>query len=304
MQNSILHKVIAELSTPESYRSVFHPNRPGIHMPSLDDLRQIVNFLRRVFFPGYFAHSEITPDSLAYYIGANVDKAYRLLVEQIHRGFCFPCTEEEARDCPGCGREAIPTAEAFIERLPEIRKMLATDARAAFEGDPAARSVGETIFCYPSLVAMTNHRIAHELYLLDVPIIPRIIAEMAHSETGIDIHPGATIGESCFIDHGTGVVIGETCVIGNRVQIYQGVTLGAKSFPKDANGNPIKGIPRHPILEDDVVIYSGATILGRITIGTGAIIGGNVWITQDVPAGARIIQGKFVNDAFTHGAGI
>ena len=168
--------------------------------------------------------------------------------------------------------------------------MLATDVQAAFAGDPAAKNPGETIFCYPSIKAVTNYRIAHELYLLGVPLIPRIITEMAHSATGIDIHPGATIGESFFIDHGTGTVIGETCIIGRNVRLYQGVTLGAKSFPKGENGHLVKGIARHPIVEDNVTIYSGATILGRITIGEGAVIGGNVWVVDDVPPGTKIYR--------------
>ena len=167
---------------------------------------------------------------------------------------------------------------------------MATDVEAAYNGDPAALSQGEIISCYPVIKALINYRIAHELMNLGVPLIPRMITEMAHSETGIDIHPGATIGEYFTIDHGTGVVIGETCIIGNNVKLYQGVTLGAKSFPLDAEGNPIKGIPRHPILEDDVIVYSNASILGRITIGKGATIGGNIWVTQDVPAGASITQ--------------
>lgn len=178
----------------------------------------------------------------------------------------------------------------FMQRLPYLRRMLSSDAQAAYEGDPAASSAGETIFCYPSMLAMTHYRIAHELYLLGVPVIPRIISEMAHSATGIDIHPGATIGEEFFIDHGTGVVIGETCIIGKRCRLYQGVTLGALSFPKDDEGVLVKGIPRHPILEDNVTVYAGATILGRITIGSGAIIGGNVWVTHDVPAGEKRVQ--------------
>ena len=170
--------------------------------------------------------------------------------------------------------------------------MLASDAKAAYEGDPAASSAGETIFCYPSLRAMTHHRIAHELYTLGVPVIPRIISEMAHSATGIDIHPGATIGEEFFIDHGTGVVIGETCVIGKNCRLYQGVTLGALSFRKDASGVLIKGLPRHPHLGDGVTIYAGATVLGNITIGSGAIIGANMWVTEDVPERARIVSGN------------
>jgi serine O-acetyltransferase len=166
------------------------------------------------------------------------------------------------------------------------------DVEAAYNGDPAAKSYGEIISCYPVIKALINYRIAHELHKLGVPLIPRILTERAHSETGIDIHPGAQIGTHFTIDHGTGVVIGETCIIGNNVKLYQGVTLGAKSFPLDADGNPIKGIARHPILEDNVIVYSNATILGRITIGQDAVIGGNIWVTEDVPAGSRIVQKK------------
>jgi serine O-acetyltransferase len=176
--------------------------------------------------------------------------------------------------------------------LPELRKTLATDVVAAYNGDPAAKSYGEIISCYPVIKVLTNHRIAHKLLKLEVPLIPRILSEMAHSETGIDIHPGAQIGKYFTIDHGTGVVIGETCIIGNNVKLYQGVTLGAKSFPLDEDGNPIKGIARHPILEDNVIVYSNATILGRIRIGKGAIIGGNIWVTEDVNPGEKIMQRK------------
>ena len=171
-----------------------------------------------------------------------------------------------------------------------MRRLLASDVEAAYEGDPALHTRDEAIFCYPGIFAITNQRIAHELHVLGVPLIPRIITEYAHTITGIDIHPGARIGERFFIDHGTGVVIGETSVIGNRVRLYQGVTLGAKSFPLDEHGNPIKGIDRHPIVEDDVVIYSGATILGRIVIGKGSTIGGNVWLTHAVPPGSKVTQ--------------
>jgi serine O-acetyltransferase len=182
---------------------------------------------------------------------------------------------------------------------------LSADVQAAYEGDPAATSPEETILCYPGILAITNYRLAHELHLVGVPLLPRIITEHAHSITGIDIHPGATIGEQFFIDHGTGVVIGETCNIGSRVRIYQGVTLGAKSFPLDDDGNPIKGIPRHPIVEDDVVIYGGATILGRITIGCGSVIGGNVWLTRSVPPGSKITQAEPKRkELFSEGEGI
>lgn len=173
-------------------------------------------------------------------------------------------------------------ATRLIEQLPAIRAILATDVEAAYNGDPAAESRGEIISCYPVIKALVNYRLAHELVKLGVPLIPRIITEMAHSETGIDIHPAAQIGHHFTIDHGTGVVIGATCIIGNNVKLYQGVTLGAKSFPLDDDGNPIKGIPRHPILEDDVIVYSNATILGRVTIGKGCIVGANIWITEDM----------------------
>jgi serine O-acetyltransferase len=185
-----------------------------------------------------------------------------------------------------------------------VQRILALDVRAAFEGDPAAANPDEVIFCYPGIVAITNHRLAHELHILGVPIIPRMITEAAHSATGIDIHPGATIGDRFFIDHGTGVVIGETCIIGSRVRIYQGVTLGAKSFQLDGEGHPVRGIDRHPIVEDDVTIYSGATILGRVTIGHGSVIGGNVWLVHGVPPGSRITQAQTREDVFERGAGI
>ena len=188
--------------------------------------------------------------------------------------------------------EANDKATQFISQLSTIREKLHTDVLAAFNGDPAAKSFGEVIFCYPSIRAISNYRIANALLKLDVPLIPRIITEMAHSETGIDIHPGATIGDFFTIDHGTGVVIGETAIIGNNVKMYQGVTLGAKSFPLDENGNPIKGIQRHPRIGNNVIIYSNSTILGTITVGDGAVIGGNIWVDSDVPAGAKIVQRK------------
>jgi len=185
-----------------------------------------------------------------------------------------------------------------------VRQLLATDVQASYDGDPAATSPDEAIFCYPGLLAVMNFRLAHELHALGLPLIPRMITEHAHSTTGIDIHPGATIGEAFFIDHGTGVVIGETSIIGNRVTLYQGVTLGAKSFPLDEDGNPIKGINRHPVVEDDVIVYSEATILGRITIGRGSVIGGNVWLTRSVPPNSVVTQAQAQRDSFERGAGI
>jgi len=192
----------------------------------------------------------------------------------------------------------------FLRKLPEVQRKLALDVQASYEGDPAAANPDEVIFCYPGIIAITSYRLAHELHILGVPIIPRMITEAAHSATGIDIHPGAAIGERFFIDHGTGIVIGETCIIGSRVRIYQGVTLGAKSFQLDEDGNPVRGIDRHPIVEDDVTIYSGATILGRVTIGRGSVIGGNVWLVHGVPPGSRITQAHTREEEFERGAGI
>ena len=192
----------------------------------------------------------------------------------------------------GCSVCSSGVAEAFMKKLPEIRRMLQEDIAAAYDGDPAATGFGEVICCYPGVKAVSNYRMAHRLLELGVPLIPRIISEIAHSETGIDIHPGACIGEYFTSDHGTGIVIGETCIIGNNVKLYQGVTLGAKSFPLDEKGNPIKGIPRHPILKDNVIVYANATILGRITVGKGAVIGGNIWVTDNVPDGGQIVQRK------------
>jgi len=223
--------------------------------------------------------------------------------EQIKRGMCFVCDRVEP-NCTQCDEQSRDLTSEFLSKLPEVRRLLATDVQAAYEGDPAATSPDEAILCYPGILAITNYRLAHQLHHLSVPLLPRIITEHAHSLTGIDIHPGADIGEYFFIDHGTGVVIGETSVIGNRVRIYQGVTLGAKSFPLDEDGKPIKGIARHPVVEDEVIIYGGATILGRVTIGRGTTIGGNIWLTESVPPGSRVTQARLQQERFEEGAGI
>ena len=288
-----LDSVVERLCHSSSLDAVWHRPAQGAAMPSLDALKEIMERLRAAVFPGYFGSTRIRRETMRYHLAANLDSIYHKLSEQILRGFCFSCEgRHAATPCEACESEGTAAALKFMDRLPEIRRLLAGDAQAAYEGDPAATSPGETIFCYPSMHAMFHHRIAHELYTLKVPVIPRIISEMAHSCTGIDIHPGATIGEDFFIDHGTGVVIGETCILGRNCRLYQGVTLGALSFPKNPDGTLTKGIPRHPVLEDNVTVYAGATILGRVTIGAGAVIGGNVWITSDVPAGARIAQEK------------
>jgi len=294
----ILTQTVDELSKPESYKDLYHEHHDGTPLPSASALKEIMNLVRSIIFPGYYGNSSINTTTLKYHIGVDAEQLYSLLVEQIFAGLAFSdfkndpayAAFSEATVNQELRRISNDRAERFIKHLPKLRHILATDVIAAFNGDPAAKTYGEIISCYPVIKTLTNYRVAHELLLLDVPLIPRMLTEMAHSETGIDIHPGATIGEYFTIDHGTGVVIGETCIIGNNVKLYQGVTLGAKSFPCDENGNPIKGIPRHPILEDDVIVYSNASILGRITIGKGATIGGNIWVTQDVPAGTFISQ--------------
>jgi serine O-acetyltransferase len=294
-----LHAQRDHLATPMRRTFSGHP------LPSRSEIINLVELLRSVMFPGYFGNRDVSEASLSYHMGSTLHQAALILVDEVHRGLCFACGRSADERTPAaCLSRAQQITAAFLRQLPELRRLLALDAVAAYEGDPAASDPSEAIFCYPGLRAITSHRLAHELYRLEVPLIPRIISEHAHSDTGIDIHPGAAIGERFFIDHGTGVVVGETTVIGNRVRIYQGVTLGAKSFPLDADGNPIKGIDRHPIIEDEVTIYAGATILGRVTIGRGSVIGGNVWLTRDLPPGSVIAQGKPTADGFENGGGI
>ncbi|MBP1612893.1 MAG: serine acetyltransferase [Bacteroidetes bacterium] len=288
----ILTQTVDELSESESYKGLFHQHKDGEPLPSARILCDIIELARSILFPGYYGNSTVNSRTINYHIGVNIEKLFDLLSEQILAGLCFG-SDDNTTDCADQQREeASNLAAKFISKLPTLRKMLATDVEAAYNGDPAAESFGEVIFCYPAIKAISNYRIAHELLLLGVPLIPRIITEMAHSETGIDIHPAARIGSHFTIDHGTGVVIGATSIIGNNVKLYQGVTLGAKSFPLDNEGKPIKGIPRHPILENNVIVYSNATILGRITVGHDATVGGNIWVTEDVSPEARIVQTK------------
>lgn len=282
-------EVIKQLAETESISKVCHKQLQNNPLPSVDVLAEIVMLIRAVLFPGYFGDAGVNSKTILYHIGVNIDKLHALLSMQIKAGLCFEAKTEK-QICDEIDLIAQEKSIDFIAALPEIRKQLYTDILAAYNGDPAAKSLGEVIFCYPGIRAISSHRIAHALLQANVPLIPRIISEMAHSETGIDIHPGATIGEYFTIDHGTGVVIGETARIGNNVKMYQGVTLGAKSFPLDEHGNPIKGIDRHPKICDNVIIYSNSTILGNITVGEGAIIGGNIWVDQDVPAGAKLVQ--------------
>ena len=281
-----LATTVDKLSNPQSFKGLFHPHRDGNPLPSGKILEEIVMLLRAILFPGYYGNSSVNIHTLHYHIGVDVERLYHLLSQQIQAGLCF--MEYNADDKCNCNinikQIAHKLSSQLIERLPAIREVLSTDVIAAFNGDPAAESTSEVISCYPIIKTLTNYRVAHELALLGVPLIPRMLTELAHSETGIDIHPNARIGKYFTIDHGTGVVIGATCVIGDNVKIYQGVTLGAKSFPLDAEGNPIKGIPRHPIIGNNVIIYANATVLGRITIGNGCVIGANMWVTEDMQA--------------------
>lgn len=290
---------VEALSSSASLANVCHTCRGGIPLPSQDAIIRIIQLCRALIFPGFFGDSGVNHFNIKYYTGIQVEKLHELLVGQIIAGMCINGNEDEqeksARDIDRLTESARDKADAFISRLPELRRLLYTDVHATYNGDPAAESHEEVIYCYPAIRAISNYRIAHELVNLQVPVIPRMIAEQAHSETGIDIHPAARIGESFTIDHGTGVVVGATAIIGNNVKIYQGVTLGAKSFSLDENNNPIKGIPRHPIIGDNVVIYSNTSILGRITIGANAVIGGNIWVTEDVAEGEKLVQAKANN---------
>jgi len=275
-------------------------------LPSRFAIGRLLDDLRAVLYPAHFGSSDPSRGSLRYYLGARLDQAAKTLAAEVRAGLGFACAHEpeEPSVCVRCDRRAREVTDALVATLPELRTALDADLRAAYHGDPAARFLDETLLCYPGVTALTQHRIAHELYVLGVPLVPRIMAELAHGTTGIDIHPGARIGPSFFIDHGTGVVIGETCTIGERVRIYQGVTLGARGFPTDEDGHPVKGVDRHPVVEDDVVIYAGATILGRVTIGRGATIGGNVWLTRDVAPHEQVSQAQARREKFGGGAGI
>ncbi|WP_318347984.1 serine O-acetyltransferase EpsC [Aquipluma nitroreducens] len=304
---NIEHKMrsaVEQLANQNSLNLVCHEHRIGEPLPSIEKLNKFVGIVREILFPGYFGNTSLRSNTIKHYIGVYVDELFELLSEQILAGLCFTCANPEQVDMQERSKFAQGLASEFISFLPEIRRLLVTDVEAAYLGDPAANSQSEVIYCYPTIRAIINHRVAHQLLKLGVPLIPRIISEMGHSETGIDIHPGAQIGEAFTIDHGTGVVIGSTCIIGSNVKLYQGVTLGAKSFPLDKDGNPIKGIPRHPIVEDNVIIYAQATILGRIRIGANSVIGGNVWVTSSLPPNTKLVQSKAKETDFSDGAGI
>ena len=249
----------------------------------------VVDEFMGVLFPGCHGHVPLTASHMQTLYNTQIRSAAALLAEQAENAFRYQCEFEKCKDCGDCRKKAEEAVMTLVESLPNIRDLLQRDIQAAYDGDPAACSLMEIVMSYPGLQAIAIHRIAHVLYQKGVPLISRVMSEQAHSSTGIDIHPGARIGGGFFIDHGTGVVIGETCVIGENVKLYQGVTLGALSFPKDEHGNPIKGIKRHPEVRDNATIYAGATILGGETVvGEGAVIGGNVWLTHSVPPGAKV----------------
>jgi serine O-acetyltransferase len=262
-----------------------------INLPVRDKIIEVIELLTEVLFPGYTGKRSVTRTNINFIVIDLLYHVYTELAEQIERAFRYRCRMDKCDGCD-CRTMAQDAAEHLLSELPRIRELLKGDVGAAFDGDPAAKSYEEIVVSYPCIIAIATYRIAHELFKKEVPLIPRIMAEYAHSKTGIDIHPGATIGRNFFIDHGTGVVIGETTVIGDNVKIYQGTTLGAMSFPKDERGRIIKGRKRHPSICDNVTIYAEATILGDVTIGEGAVIGGNVWLKDSVPPGVTVTSAE------------
>ncbi len=271
-------------------------------LPSRKILSQIIDSLGAMLFPNRLGLPDLNDEGIGYFVGHTLDSLLRDLNRQIRLELQY--VAEQQGLSTDVETQAAEISRRFAAQLPKIRTLIDSDIQVAYEGDPAARSVDEVLVCYPGITAVIHHRLAHMLYTLGAPLVARIISELAHSATGIDIHPGAQIGDSFFIDHGTGVVVGETAVIGRRVRLYQAVTLGAKRFAKDDNGVLVKGNVRHPIVEDDVGIYAGTTILGRITIGKGSTIGGNVWLTQSVPPGSLVSQGQNRTEIFAAGGEI
>lgn len=288
----IINRTVDRLLAGESLRQVGVSAGEDVALPSQIAVDEIIDLVRAIIFPGHFGR-HITPrQNPLYWLGTTVDRLGELLTAQV--GAAFGMLDRKNGGITDAGKcdEAV---ETFIAGLPQVRETLALDAEAIYLGDPAAVSVDEVICSYPAIRAITNYRVANMLYRLGVPVLPRMICERAHRETGIDIHPGATIGKAFMIDHGTGVVIGETAIIGDNVKLYQGVTLGARSFPTDEGGNPVKGLARHPIIGDNVIIYANSTILGRITVGSDSVIGGNIWITGDVEPGSIVLQARADN---------
>ncbi|MET0370808.1 MAG: serine O-acetyltransferase EpsC [Sphingobium sp.] len=290
-----LDALVAELAEARSrwrHGQKRHVEYGAAGFPSRADLSKIMMSLCGALFPLRLGPSFVRIDNEDSFVAQTLQTTLSRLYGQIRLELGY---ERDETSGPELDAEAARIISTFAKRLPVLRILLDTDVEAAFTGDPAARSVDEVLICYPSILAIIHYRLAHELHELGAPLVARIITEIAHGRTGIDIHPGATIGDHFFIDHGTGVVIGATAIIGNRVRLYQGVTLGARNFPSDERGRLAKSLPRHPIVEDDVVIYAGATILGRIIIGRGSVIGGNVWLTNSVPAQSHVRQAKAEN---------
>ncbi len=269
-------------------------------MPAVTMISELMVLLRRLLFPGYFDNGHVIEEARLHHVGVDLEQVFMIVRKQVASALVFAGFRDDEERCV----EAKDIAVQFVNGLPAIRDLLLTDIEAVSLNDPAVTSLSEVIFGYPVSTVMLHYRVAHALHLLGVPILPRIITEMAHSTTGVDIHPAATIGEYFAIDHGTGIVIGATSIIGNHVMLYQGVTLGARNFEHDETGRPID-LPRHPIIEDRVVVYSNTSILGRITIGHDSVIGGNVWLTRDVPPHSRVIQGRPIEQPmYSDGAGI
>jgi serine O-acetyltransferase len=272
-------------------------------LPNADTANVVLKELYAALFPRHGGGQDGTDNGIDYFVGQMINSALRSLRGLLNQELRFTFALEQRDDASITGAVASIVRD-FADRLPDVRESVLLDARAAFDGDPSAQSIEEVLLSYPGIKAVYYHRIAHQLFLLGAPILARIVSEIAHSATGIDIHPGARIGSSFFIDHGTGVVVGETAVIGDRVRLYQAVTLGAKRFSVDESGALVKGTPRHPIVEDDVVIYAGATILGRVTIGRGSTIGGNIWLTESIPPGSLVVQARPKSESFEGGGGI
>jgi serine O-acetyltransferase len=295
--------IVAQLRTLRAASLEYRQRRHAPpKLPSRKILASIVEGLSAALFPNRLGLPHLTDESIDYYVGHLLDVTLRELLAQVNRELRFTQGLQVVGEVDLEAASAI--VQAFAKRLPHVRSLLDSDIRAAYEGDPAARTIDEVLVCYPGITAIAHYRLAHELHRLGTPLLARMISEIAHSVTGIEIHPGAQIGQSFFIDHGTGVVIGETAIIGERVRVYQAVTLGAKRFPVDEHGVLVKGNLRHPIVEDDVVIYAGATILGRITIGRGSTIGGNVWLTRSVPPGSSVSQAQVRYEVFEGGTRI
>lgn len=292
-----LQNIVDELKAVRNEWRISHgrTRNSGRELPSRTIMSEIIDTLCRALFPMRLGPADLREESEDFYVGHALDEALNALQNQAYLELCYN-VKYQGIEIENIHAEATRLVQEFAFALPGIRRILDTDVIAAYQGDPAAKSVDEVLLCYPGVLAIIYHRIAHHLYNIKLTLLARIISELAHSATGIDIHPGATIGESFFMDHGTGIVIGETCIIGKGVRIYQAVTLGAKRFEADEAGNLQKDYPRHPIVEDDVVIYAGATILGRVTIGKGSTIGGNVWLTKSIPENSSITQANIKNE--------